>query len=190
MRDVWSYGQPKRTTFYGLHLKASPMQMPTGERPAGEWPAAPKKDRVAHSFGEPAQNNFRSDPSKILSGMRLQSGRGECRIEYHGWGSCGMSARLMRSPVAARPVRLLVGEDFKCALMGSLGFSTRLIMEHTSLTPSQVGYRLRLGGIKRSDYRNGTSVVAMNLLRKARVVAVPVVREHLLEIINNRQPSP
>jgi len=101
-----------------------------------------------------------------------------------------MSARLMRSPVAARPVRLLVGEDFKCALMGSLGFSTRLIMEHTSLTPSQVGYRLRLGGIKRSDYRNGTSVVAMNLLRKARVVAVPVVREHLLEIINNRQPSP
>lgn len=90
------------------------------------------------------------------------------------------------TPAVARPVRLLVGDDFKCALMGSLGFSTRLILEHTALTPSQVGYRLRLGGIKRTDYRNGTSAVAVNLLRKARVVAVPLVREQLAEVISRQ----
>lgn len=92
-------------------------------------------------------------------------------------------------PATPRPVRLLAGDDFKCALMGSLGFSTRLIMEHTSLTPSQVGYRLRLGGIKRADYRNGTSAVALNLLRKARVMAVPVVREQLTEVLNQQSKS-
>jgi hypothetical protein len=92
-------------------------------------------------------------------------------------------------PAAPRPVRLLVGDDFKCALMGSLGFSTRLIMEHTDLTPSQVGYRLRLGGIKRTDYRNGTSAVAVNLLRRARVVAVPVVKEQLTQLLSRPPES-
>ena len=83
------------------------------------------------------------------------------------------------SKTKPRAVQLLAGDDFRCALMGSLGFSTRHIMEHTGLTPSQVCYRLRLGGIKRSDYRNGSSAVANSMLRKARVIAVPVVEEHL-----------
>ena len=82
-----------------------------------------------------------------------------------------------------RAVQLLAGDDFRCALMGSLGFSTRHIIEHTGLTPSQVCYRLRLGGIKRSDYRNGNSAVASSMLRKARVIAVPVVEDHLREFI-------
>ena len=82
-----------------------------------------------------------------------------------------------------RTVQLLAGDDFRCALMGSLGFSTRLIMEHTGLTPSQVGYRLRLGGIKRSDYRNGSSEIATTMLRKARVIAMPAVKEHLREVL-------
>lgn len=100
-----------------------------------------------------------------------------------------MSELLQMKPGVARRVRLLVGDDFKCALMGSLGFSTRMIMEHTELSPSQVGYRLRMGGIKRADYRNGTSVVAQNLLRKARVVAMPVVRKQLAELLlSKRQP--
>ncbi|XHR28030.1 MAG: hypothetical protein ACFUZC_19130 [Chthoniobacteraceae bacterium] len=78
-----------------------------------------------------------------------------------------------------RKVELLKGDDFKCALLGSLGFSTKLIMEHTDLTPGQVGYRLRKGGIRRLDYRNGESAVASAMLQKARVLAVPVVKEHL-----------
>jgi hypothetical protein len=84
-----------------------------------------------------------------------------------------------------RKVELLKGDDFKCALLGSLGFSTKLIMEHTELTPSQVGYRLRKGGIRRMDYRNGESEVASAMLKKARVVALPTVREHLRNVIQN-----
>jgi len=84
-----------------------------------------------------------------------------------------------------RKVELLKGDDFKCALLGSLGFSTKLIMEHTELSPGQVGYRLRKGGIRRMDYRNGESALATTMLQKARVVAIPVVKEHLRNVMQN-----
>lgn len=83
-----------------------------------------------------------------------------------------------------RPVNLLHGDDFKCAVLGSLGFSTRLIMRHTGLTPSQIGYRLRKGEIRRSDYRNGESSVAENLLQRTRTVAVPAIKQHLRSLHN------
>ncbi len=83
----------------------------------------------------------------------------------------------------ARPVNLLAGDDFKCAIMGSLGFSTNLIMRHTELTPSQVGYRLRKAEIRRSDYRNGESAVAESMLQRARVIAIPAVKAHLKEVM-------
>ena len=86
-----------------------------------------------------------------------------------------------------RPVNLLYGDDFKCALLGSLGFSTRLIMRHTDLTPSQIGYRLRKGEIRRSDYRNGESSVAENLLKRAQTVAVPAIKQHLRSLNNAKQ---
>lgn len=82
---------------------------------------------------------------------------------------------------SARPrhVQLLAGKDFACVLLGSLGFSTRLIVAHTALTPAQVGYRLRLGNVRRADYRNGESPVALAMLHKARVIARPVVHKQL-----------
>ena len=86
-----------------------------------------------------------------------------------------------------RPVNLLHGDDFRCAVPGSLGFSTRLIMRHTGLTPSQIGYRLRKGEIRRSDYRNGDSSVAENLLQRARTVAVPAIKQHLRGVMNAGQ---
>lgn len=93
-------------------------------------------------------------------------------------------ARVALPPVATpRRVNLLNGSDFKCALLGSLGFSTRLIMTHTDLTPSQIAYRLRKGEIRRSDYRNGDSAIANNMLQRARVVAVPALKEHLRTVI-------
>ena len=42
-----------------------------------------------------------------------------------------------RRRAAPRPVNLLQGEDFRCALYGSLGFSTHFIMRHTKLTPAR-----------------------------------------------------
>ena len=95
----------------------------------------------------------------------------------------------MRGKTKPRSVHLLAGEDFQCALMGSLGFSTRLITEQTGLTISQVGYRLRIGGIKRMDYRNGTSPVALSMLRKAAPIAVSEVQEHLRQVLDTRNPK-
>ena len=92
-----------------------------------------------------------------------------------------------RGQIPPRKVELLKGDDFKCALLGSLGFSTKLIMEHTELSPSQVGYRLRKGGIRRMDYRNGESALASTMLQKARVVAMPVVKEHLRNVIKQAE---
>ncbi|MEI7959003.1 MAG: hypothetical protein WCI40_07825 [Verrucomicrobiota bacterium] len=35
------------------------------------------------------------------------------------------------------------------------------------------------------DYRNGESALAATMLQKARVVAVPVVKEHLRNVMQN-----
>ncbi len=98
----------------------------------------------------------------------------------------GHKGRQPNGHAVPRSVNLLKGDDFKCALLGSLGFSTRLIMRHTDLTPSQVGYRLRKGDIRRTDYRNGDSSLAEAMLRRARVVAIPAVKEHLKEVMGRK----
>jgi hypothetical protein len=105
----------------------------------------------------------------------LQNGSAYQHMDVHG-----------RARTAPRPVNLLHGDDFKCALLGSLGFSTQLIMRHTGLTPSQVGYRLRKGEIRRSDYRNGQSSVAENLLQRSRIIAVPALKQHLRNVITSK----
>jgi hypothetical protein len=89
----------------------------------------------------------------------------------------------VRQAVPARRVNLLAGDDFKCAIMGSLGFSTNLIMRHTDFTTSQIGYRLRKAEIRRSDYRNGESAVAESMLQNARMIAIPTVKAHLKELM-------
>lgn len=55
--------------------------------------------------------------------------------------------------------------DFKCALLGAMGFSTQFIEEKTGLRPSQIVYRLNKAGVKRTDYRNGKGKVARLVLR-------------------------
>lgn len=51
-------------------------------------------------------------------------------------------------------------QDLKAAVLAHLGFSTAFICAKTQLTPCQVSYRLRKVGVKRSDYRDGTSAFA------------------------------
>jgi hypothetical protein len=82
-----------------------------------------------------------------------------------------------------RRVNLLEGEDFRCALYGSLGFSTHFIMRHTNFTPSQVAYRLRVGSVRRTAYRNGQSIVAGTLLQHTKTIAIPAVKRHLKEVM-------
>ena len=82
-----------------------------------------------------------------------------------------------------RRLRLLEGDDFACALLGSLGFSTKLIMARTGLSPSQIGYRLKVGGIKRSDYRNGESLLADTMINRGQFIAISAVEEHLQKFV-------
>ena len=82
-----------------------------------------------------------------------------------------------------RKVNLTEGSDFACALLGSLGFSSRYISEHTAFSTGQISYRLRLGGIKRSDYRNGTAPMVGTIIRRARDVAIPEVKAHIGRVL-------
>lgn len=88
-------------------------------------------------------------------------------------------------PYPSRNVDLLHGDDFHCALLGSLGFSTRLIHSRTGLSPGQIAYRLRKGAIKRQDYRNGDSPLADRVLSQARKVAVTEVQSHIRRVLAN-----
>lgn len=55
-------------------------------------------------------------------------------------------------------------DDLRCAMLAALGFSTKMIVEQTGLTPCQVSYRLTKGRIKRKDYRDGTSDIAQRVI--------------------------
>ena len=66
--------------------------------------------------------------------------------------------------------------DFQCALLASLGFSTRYISQKTGLSACQVTYRLTKGQVRRADYRNGTSDIARSILRRNADIAEPLLR--------------
>jgi hypothetical protein len=103
----------------------------------------------------------------------------------------GHSARKLRNAIRKLPrsgprrfVDLLHDEDdFRCALLASLGFSTNMICDQTGLRPHQVTYRLHKGELKRSEYRNGTSAVAQALLRQHTDIAEPVLRKQLTKTL-------
>jgi hypothetical protein len=58
-------------------------------------------------------------------------------------------------------------EDVQCAILGSLGMSTKCISDKTGLSPCQVTYRLGRANIRRVDYRNGDSYVAKRVMKYA-----------------------
>lgn len=86
--------------------------------------------------------------------------------------------------IAGRRVDLLKGDDFRCALLGSLGFSTKLIHARTGLTPGQIAYRLRMGGIRRQDFRNGESALAERVLTQTNRVATSEVQSHIRKVLS------
>jgi hypothetical protein len=59
-------------------------------------------------------------------------------------------------------------EDYECAYLGALGFSTKYIMSRTKLGGGQINYRLRKAHIRRIDYRDGTSDFATIIQRSLR----------------------
>ena len=59
-------------------------------------------------------------------------------------------------------------EDFECAYLAALGRSNRCIIARTKLTPGKITYRLRKARIRRIDYRDGTSDIALIVERALR----------------------
>ena len=75
-----------------------------------------------------------------------------------------------------------VKEDYECALLGALGFSSRYIQGKTGLRTGQITYRLRKAHISRMDFRNGQSVYAKMVLRNMRAVAEPKLIKELYQL--------
>ena len=73
-------------------------------------------------------------------------------------------------------------DDFRCALLGRMGFSTQFIMRQTRLSQGQVSYRLRRARIKRSDYREGKLSITTGLIQSASQVSIPALLAHLKEL--------
>jgi len=65
------------------------------------------------------------------------------------------------------------------AQLALAGQSTKAIMLETGLTQCQVIYRLHKAGVKRADFRNGTSMVAQKTLPYIRRVAAQQVKEKI-----------
>jgi hypothetical protein len=73
-------------------------------------------------------------------------------------------------------------DDYECALLGALGFSSRYIQSKTGLRNGQITYRLRKAQISRMDFRNGQSVYAKLVLRNMRSVAEPKLIKELYQL--------
>lgn len=87
---------------------------------------------------------------------------------------------------AAAPRRVdwwIYKEDYECAYLGALGFSTRYIASKTGLTNGKIGYRLKKATIRRMDYRNGESRFASIVLKSIR----PLMQREVAAFLKNHQ---
>ena len=75
--------------------------------------------------------------------------------------------------------RPLVSQVYSHLLMGQLGYSSRFIEAETGLSWGQISYRLRKAGVRRKDYRNGSSSLARRVLRVANDVAAKETRKQI-----------
>jgi hypothetical protein len=98
-----------------------------------------------------------------------------------------MKKTFLEANKRAKPRRVDFGlfkDDFECALLGSLGFSSAMIQSKTGLTSGRISYRLRKVSIKRMEYRNGESTMANLVYRNMRPTIERELRSYLKE--NNK----
>ena len=73
--------------------------------------------------------------------------------------------------------------DFECALLAALGFSNSLITSRTGLSINQITYRLKRVDIRRSDYRNGHSMLAKLVTNKVHNQAKAEIEHKLRKLL-------
>lgn len=82
--------------------------------------------------------------------------------------------------VKPRPVDFFrYDEDREAAILGAMGFSSRFIAERTRLTFGKITYRLKKARIRRIDYRDGHSDMALLVLRNLHTVGEKQLTQHL-----------
>lgn len=74
-------------------------------------------------------------------------------------------------------------KDFDCALLGSLGFSTRCIQTKTGYSKSQITYRLHKCSVRRSDYRDGISPVSKMVIQQTANVAPKYLKKKIRQLL-------
>lgn len=57
-------------------------------------------------------------------------------------------------------------DDFETWWLSELGFSIKMISEHTGYSKSQVSNRRRKFNVRASDFRNGVSPLARSLIKQ------------------------
>lgn len=92
----------------------------------------------------------------------------------------------MKQPAApTKPRRVdweLYDEDYECTYLGALGRSNRNIIARTKLSPGKISYRLRKYQIRRLDYRDGTSDIALIVERALRGPISKQLTEYLKKL--------
>lgn len=88
----------------------------------------------------------------------------------------------MRIRKATRPIPVNWGDpnQMTVARLGSLGRTTKSICRATGFTPCQVTYRLAAAGIKRMDWRDGSSPVAKFAEQSSADYLDQILRQKLL----------
>lgn len=78
-------------------------------------------------------------------------------------------------------------EDHECFIQAMLGRSNKCIYGKTGLSNGRISYRLKHWGVKRMEYRDGTSSLAQQVDKVARIIADRALISHLREHARGEQ---
>lgn len=77
-------------------------------------------------------------------------------------------------------------EDIQCIIYARLGFGMDLISERTGLGKGAISYRLKLLGVKISDYRKGKTELSQRIIQAATADSrhlMDQIREHINKVL-------
>lgn len=85
-----------------------------------------------------------------------------------------------------------ISADHDCVFFGAIGMSTKFISKRTNLTPSQITYRLKKGGLtkangaSRLDFRNGESPFSLAMVDVAKKAIDDKKESKLVKFLNDQ----
>lgn len=71
--------------------------------------------------------------------------------------------------------------DLRAVILAQLGISKWKIAKETGLSEGQISYRMKLLGIKLSDYRNGENFISQRVIAGSQ--PYPLVREQMIKLL-------